>query len=69
MTELVVWGLGADSRIYGSLPASTPEVEEAAMHYILTYPNHPIALGLADCLMELLIEGAIELLFGFIELP
>ena len=39
MTEFVVLGLGADPRIYGSSPVSSPEADEAATQYILTYPE------------------------------
>ena len=67
MSEFVVLGLGADPRIYGYSPVSTPEAEEAATQYILTYPDHLVGLGLSDFLLEFLGEGAIELLFGLIE--
>ena len=67
MTEFVVLGVGADPRIYGSSPVSAPEVQEAPIHYMLTYPDYPVRLGLADFVLEILAEGAIELLFGLLD--
>lgn len=67
MTEFVVLGVGGDPRIYGSSPVSAPEVQEAALQYMLTYPDSPVGLGLADFMLELLAEGGIELLFGLLE--
>ncbi|HEV2195049.1 MAG TPA: hypothetical protein VGR55_05685 [Candidatus Acidoferrum sp.] len=67
MTEFVVLGVGSDPRIYGSSPVSSLEVEEAAMQYMLTYPDHPVGLGLGDFVLEFLAEGAIELLFSLLD--
>ncbi len=68
MTEFVVLGLGADPRIYGSSPVSSPEAEEAARQYILTYPELPAEHGLMHFFFDLLVEGGLELLFGLLEL-
>ena len=68
MKEFVILGLGADPRMYGSLPVSSPEVEEAAMQYILTYPETPAEHVLMHFFFDLLVEGGLELFFGLLQL-
>jgi len=68
MTEFVVLGLGADPRIYGCSPISSPKAQEAAVQYVLPYPEQPsetdAILFVMEFVLELLLEGGIELLFG-----
>jgi hypothetical protein len=68
MTEFVVLGLGADPRVYGSSPVSSPEAEEAAMQYILTYPEQASDIDPVLFVVEFLFEGGLELLVGLVEL-
>jgi hypothetical protein len=67
MTEFVVLGLGADPRMYGYSPISSPEASEAAMQYILAYPEKSSDLEPLLFLLEFLFEGGLELLFGLLE--
>jgi hypothetical protein len=67
MTEFVVLGLRPDPRMFGSSPVSSPEVQEAAMEYILTYPDGPAEHALMHFFFDLLVEGGLELFFGLLE--
>ena len=66
MHEFVVLGLGTDARIYGYVATSSPEAIEVAMPYILTCVENSERDPWLF-LLEFLLEGALEVLFGLIE--
>jgi len=67
MMEFVVLGVGADPRIYGYSPISSPEATKAAMQYVLTCPEQPSDADPMLVAVELLFEGGLEVLFGLAE--
>ncbi len=65
--RIIVLGLGADPRIYGepgSYAAPSPVLEESL---VLTYPEQPSTPDPMLFVLELLFEGGLEVLFGFVE--
>jgi hypothetical protein len=54
--------------MYGYVATSSPQASEAAMPYILTYPEKSSEPELTYFVLELLFEGGLEILFGLLEL-
>ena len=63
--EFTVLGIGADPRMYGYRPVSSPATSESAYEYISQHPDHPG--WLSALLFDADVLGLIiELVFGFL---